>query len=177
MAGRCMKLMVIRHAERPDKHTGISGVTEAGEPDKDDLTTRGWQRAGALIRFFNPDALANLRTGVAVPAVIFATPATDEHPSKRPLHTVTPLAADLKLNIRTDFALHQEKALVPQALNSASVVLICWHHERIPKLVAELGIEIDEWPDGVFDRVLVFDRATEGWRLSVVQQHLLPGDS
>jgi hypothetical protein len=57
------------------------------------------------------------------------------------------------------------------------VVLICWHHERIPRLGAELGIQIEAWPDGVFDRVLVFDRSGDRWMLSVVQQHLLPGDS
>jgi hypothetical protein len=177
MAGNCVKLMVIRHAEKPDKQAGIFGVAEAGVADKDELTTRGWQRAGALVRFFNPSLPKNLRAGVAVPGAIFATPPTDDNPSKRPLHTVTPLATDLGINIRTDFALHQEKTLVAQALGAASVVLICWHHERIPRLVAELGIQIEAWPDGVFDRVLVFDRSGDGWMLSVVQQHLLPGDS
>ena len=39
MATNCTKLMVIRHAERPDRQAGISGVTEAGVADKDELTT------------------------------------------------------------------------------------------------------------------------------------------
>jgi len=177
MQGHCTKLMVIRHAEKPDKQAGVSGVTEAGVPDRDELTVRGWQRAGALVRFFHSSDPANPQTRVAVPGAIFATPPTGDTPSTRPLHTVTPLAADLDLDIRTDFALHQEKELVAKALNAAPVVLICWHHERIRKLVAELGIEIEDWPDEVFDRVLVFDRSTDGWRLSVVQLHLLPGDS
>jgi hypothetical protein len=172
-----MKLMVIRHAEKPDKQAGIPGVTEAGVADKDDLTAKGWQRAGALVRFFNPSPPASLRAGVAVPGAIFATPPTDDNPSKRPLHTVTPLATDLGLKVRTDFALHQEKDLVSVALGAAAAVLICWHHERIPRLVAQLGIEIEAWPEGVFDRVLVFDHTGNGWMLSVVQQHLLPGDS
>jgi hypothetical protein len=177
MGGRCTKLMVIRHAEKPDRQDGVSGVTEAGIPDKDELTAKGWQRAGALVRFFNPSARPNPGTGIAVPGAIFATPRTDDNASKRPLHTVTPLARDLNLDVRTGFSLHQEKALVAQALDAAPVVLICWHHERIPKLVAELGVEIEEWPDEVFDRVLVFDRSPDGWSVGVVQQHLLPGDS
>jgi hypothetical protein len=177
MVGNCAKLMVIRHAEKPDRQAGIFGVAETGVADKDELTTKGWQRAGALVRLFNPSRPENLRAGVAVPGAIFATPPTDDNPSKRPLHTVTPLATDLGLKIRTDFALHQEKGLVAQALDAAPVVLICWHHERIPRLVAEVGIEIEAWPDEVFDRVLVFDRSAGGWMLSVVQQHLLPGDS
>ncbi|MBV8096699.1 MAG: hypothetical protein JO110_26335 [Acetobacteraceae bacterium] len=177
MMGVCTKLMVIRHAEKPDKQAGIAGVTEAGVADKDDLTPKGWQRAGALTRFFNPHDPASPRAGVAVPGAIFAAPPTDNNRSKRPLHTVKPLAADLGLKIRKDFALHQEKDLIPAALGTNAVVLICWHHERIPKLAAELGIEVEPWPDEVFDRVLVFDRVGEGWTLSVVQQRLLPGDS
>jgi hypothetical protein len=177
MEGHCRKLMVIRHAEKPDRQTGISGVTEAGVPDKNDLTVKGWQRAGALVRLFNPFVPANLRPGLAVPGAIFAPPPTDDNPSKRPLHTVTPLADDLGLGILKDFALHQEKGLVARALDAAPVVLICWHHERIPKLVRELGIEIEDWPDGVFDRALVFDRSGDGWMFSTVQQHLLPDDS
>jgi hypothetical protein len=169
--------MVIRHAERPDRQAGISGVTEAGVADKDELTTKGWRRAGALVRFFNPSLPACLRPGIAVPGAIFAAPPTDDNPSKRPLHTVTPLAIDLGLKIRTDFALHQENNLVEAALVEAAAVLIRWHHERIPRLVAKLGIEIEAWPDEVFDRVLAFDRAPAGWRLTVVQQQLLPGDT
>jgi hypothetical protein len=173
----CAKLMIIRHAEKPDKPAGIAGVTEAGQPDKDDLTARGWQRAGALVRFFNPSIPAGLPAGIAVPGAIFAAPPTDDNPSKRPLHTVTPLATGLGFKVRKDFALHQEKDVVAAALGAAAAVLICWHHERIPKLAAELGITIDAWPDEVFDRVLVFERGDGGWKLSVVQQRLLPGDS
>ncbi|HKM62491.1 MAG TPA: hypothetical protein VJY39_08380 [Acidisphaera sp.] len=152
-------------------------MTEAGLADKDELTTRGWQRAGALVRLFNPSVSAFLRPELAVPGAIFAALATDDNPSKRPLHTVTPLAAGLGLTIRKDFALHQEKDLVAAAVDAAAAVLICWHHERIPKLTTELGIQIANWPDDVFDRVLVFDRAGERWTLSVVQQHVLPGDA
>lgn len=173
----CAKLMVIRHAEKPDKQAGIAGVTEAGVEDKHALTTRGWQRAGALVRFFNPSSPASLRAGVAAPGAIFAAPPTDDDPSKRSLHTVTPLATDLGLKIRANFALHQEKDLVAAALDAATAVLICWHHERIPKLVAPLGLETKAWPDDVFDRMLVCDRVGDGWKLTVVQQHLLPGDS
>ena len=177
MAPTSLKLMVIRHAERPDIQSSISGVTEAGVPDKNELTTRGWQRAGGLVRLFNPAPPAAPRPGLAVPGAIFATPPTDDNPSKRPLRTVTPLGSDLKLTVETQFALHQEKPLVAAALDAAAVVLICWHHERIPKIAAELGLAIDQWPDGVFDRILVFDRAVDGWRLSVIPQRVLPGDA
>jgi hypothetical protein len=162
MASTCTKLMIIRHAEKPDKQAGIAGVTEAGLADKDDLTARGWQRAGALVRFFHPSTRVSLSGAVAVPDAIFAAPPTDDNPSKRPLHTVTPLAADLGFKVRKDFALHQEKEVIAAALDAATAVLICWHHERFPKLAAELGITVGAWPDPVFDRVLVFDRGGDG---------------
>jgi hypothetical protein len=172
----CTKLMVIRHAEKPDKLAGIAGITEAGVPDKDELTAKGWQRAGALVRFFNPSA-ASLHSGIAIPGAIYATPPTDDEPSRRPLSTVAPLAAALALPVRINFPLHREADLISDALGAAAAVLICWHHERIPKLVAHLGIGIEDWPAPVFDRVLVFDRAGSAWTKSSVQQHLLPGDA
>ncbi len=175
MPGNCVKVMIIRHAERPQ--AGIGGVSEAGAIDKQELTARGWQRAGGLVRFFNPSVPAALLPGLAVPGAIFASPATDDNPSRRPLHTVTPLATDLGMQVRKDFAVHQESELMAAALNVATIVLICWHHERIQKLAANLGNEIEPWPDEVFDRVLVFDRAGDTWKPSVVHQHLLPGDT
>jgi len=75
-------------------------------PDKEELTTRSWQRAGALVRFFNPFTLATVRTGLAVPGAVFAAPPTDTNPSKRPLRTVEPLVADLGLVVGIEFALY-----------------------------------------------------------------------
>ena len=177
MVEQCTKLMVIRHAEKPDGNAGVFGVTEAGKTDENELTVRGWQRAGALVRFFNPSNPACLRSGITVPGAIFAARPTEAHPSKRSLSTVTPLAADLNLEIRADIALHQEVVLIAAAKDAAASVLICWHHERIPNLLVALGVATTDWPDEVFDRVLVLDRAKDGWSLSVMGQHLLPGDS
>ena|SRR5271165_4540761 len=45
-----IKIMTIRHAERPPVDGSIEGVTPSGTKDPAELTVRGWQRAGALIR-------------------------------------------------------------------------------------------------------------------------------
>lgn len=177
MPDTCTKLMVIRHAEKPDPLAGIAGISEAGVPDKDELSVKGWRRAGALVRFFNPHPTGNLQAGIAVPGAIFGTAPDVGSPSKRPLHTVTPLACDLGIEIRREFTVHQEGDLVGAARAAAPAVLICWHHERIQKIAGQLGISIDDWPDSVFDRVLVFDRTTAGWEVTIVQQRLLPGDA
>lgn len=173
---RCTKLMIIRHAEKPDKHAGVFGVTEAGFPDKYELTPKGWRRAAALVRLFNPATRDSVPIGLAVPGAIFAAAPTDDSPSKRSLHTVWPLAMHLGLEIRTDFAPRQERDLITAAIDASPAVLICWHHSRIPKLVARLGVEIEDWPETVYDRVLVLDRAQDGWKLRVLAQHLLPDD-
>ena len=48
------KIMVIRHAEKPDDADTVSGVTLEGHQNPEELTARGWQRAGALATFFAP---------------------------------------------------------------------------------------------------------------------------
>ena len=81
------KIMLIRHAEKPDDKDG--GVDQKGNADKHDLIVRGWQRAGALVQFFaNP---RDPNGPIKRPATIFATEPTTGSESKRPLHTVTPL--------------------------------------------------------------------------------------
>jgi len=168
--------MIIRHAEKPDRHAGAIGVTEAGVPDKRELTPKGWQRAIALVRLFNPAAADRLPMGLAVPGAIFAAAPTRNNPSKRSMDTVRPLATRLGLEIRADFAPHQERDLITAAMDASPAVLICWHHSRIPKLVGRLGIEIDDWPEAVYNRMLVLDQAGEEWRLRVLAQRLLPDD-
>src|ERR1700743_2749207 len=48
------RVMFIRHAEKPPgvpPYDG-AGVDAKGKKDKESLTVRGWQRAGALAKFF-----------------------------------------------------------------------------------------------------------------------------
>jgi broad specificity phosphatase PhoE len=168
------KIMVIRHAEKPDAKAGIAGVTERGQASENDLTVRGWQRAGALVRYFNPQSA---QPPIARPGAIFATRPDDASPSKRPLHTVKLLAQDLDLEIDKRFADHDEEALVAAAKTAAPTVLISWHHERIDNIAKLLGITNGgQWPNDRFDLVWVFDRVDTTWRLTQVNQHLLPGD-
>ena len=63
------KVMLIRHAEKPNET--VQGVNEAGRADPDQLSVRGWQRAGALIRFFAPIGQDH-RGGISTPMAIFA---------------------------------------------------------------------------------------------------------
>jgi hypothetical protein len=172
------RIMLIRHAEKPDGKD--DGVDQKGNPDKHDLIVRGWQRAGALVRFFaNPsDPSGPIRR----PATIFATEPTTGSDSKRPLHTVTPLKQ--LLGIPVDSTIHEgsEQDLANKAIASDGVVLIAWHHGKIPaiaNLILQNMSAPQKWPSGRFDVVWIFSRAAANapWTFSQVPQLLLSGDS
>jgi hypothetical protein len=172
------KIMLIRHAEKPDD--SHDGVDPKGKPDKHDLIVRGWQRAGALTQFFaNP---RDPNGPVRRPAAIFATEPTSGSDSARPLHTVTPLSQFLNVAIDSMIAEGAEPDLVKKASASTGVVLIAWHHEKIPAIAnLILGNQSapQKWPGDRFDVVWIFDRAgaTAPWTFSQTPQLLLAGDA
>jgi hypothetical protein len=168
--------MLIRHAEKPDDTDG--GVDPKGKPDKHDLIVRGWQRAGALVQFFaNPP---DPHSPIKPPTTIFATEPGSE--SKRPLHTVTPLAKFLGTDIDSSIAEGAEQDLVNKAIASNGVVLIAWHHEKIPaiaNLILQNQSAPQKWPGDRFDVVWIFSRAaaSDPWTFSQAPQLLLSGDT
>jgi hypothetical protein len=172
------KIMLIRHAEKPDDTD--DGVDEKGKPDKHDLIVRGWQRAGALTQFFaNP---RDPHGPIQRPAAIFATEPTTGSDSKRPLHTVTPLGQFLAVTIDSAIMEGSEQDLVDAAAAGGGVVLIAWHHEKIPAIAnLLLGNQTapQKWPSDRFDVVWIFDRtaADAPWTFSQAPQLLLAGDS
>jgi hypothetical protein len=172
------RIMLIRHAEKPDDKDG--GVDQKGNADKHDLIVRGWQRAGALTQFFaNP---RDPNGPITRPATIFATEPTTGSESKRPLHTVTPLAKFLNLDIDSTIAVGSEDALVKAAVAGTGVVLIAWHHEKNPaiaNLILQNNTAPQKWPDDRFDVVWIFtrDAPTAPWQFAQAPQLLLAGDS
>ena len=86
------KIMIIRHAEKPADDGSISGVSQAGLQDPEELAVRGWQRSGALIRLFAPPKGSFASLLLATPDVIFASGVAKHSKSLRPQHTVLALA-------------------------------------------------------------------------------------
>jgi len=172
------KIMLIRHAEKPDDKDG--GVDQKGNPDKHELIVRGWQRAGALVQFFaNP---LDPNGPIKRPATIFATEPSSQTASKRPLHTMTPLAKFLGIDIDSAITEGAEQDLVNTAIASSGVVLIAWHHEAIPaiaNLILQNTTAPQKWPGDRFDVVWIFSRADDAapWTFSQAPQLLLSGDS
>ena len=172
--------MLIRHAEKPIAGK-VDGVRARGQSDPASLTPMGWQRAGALVRFFeHPHA-----SGIACPQHLFAVryDIADAGSSRRAKQTLRPLSQALGVPIDDAFGKEQEAKLVAAVKELQGVVLIAWSHENIPRIVQALGaLEAAppipaNWPDERFDVVWVFDRKAGKISFLQVPQRLLAGDS
>jgi hypothetical protein len=174
------RIMIIRHGE---KHNGghDRGVSIDGLHTKHELTVRGWQRAGALVRFFAPVGGMAQGSAISTPRSIFASAPTPQSPSLRPTHTVKLLAELLEIGINNHHACGDEAGLAGAVLAAASPVLIAWHHSHIRDIVAAItGGTVacpEQWPEDRFDVVWVLDRDEGGpWRFTQVPQQLFAND-
>jgi hypothetical protein len=174
------KIMVIRHAEKPDETGAVLGVDEYGRTNPNQLSVRGWQRAGALIRFFAPSG-QSCSAGIETPSAIFACKPHNGSYSVRPFSTVSPLAASLGIPVQYETGKSDEAALLNAVKSVSGAVLICWPHEPIPSLVRGLAGEPPgvpaKWPGKRFDLVWILDRTGTGWHFYQAGQLLLPGDA
>ncbi len=164
-------VFIIRHAEKP-------GDAATDNPqDGIDLSTRGYERAGALAPYF-PATFGKLDA-------LFAAQASKH--SNRPVETITPLSTALGLAIDSSIADGDYATLATKILSDAryggKVLLVCWHHGNIPALAQSLGGQPPQtpWPGDVFDRVWQIDyppgaSSPSGLPVKNIAQQLLFGD-
>ena len=195
------QVLIIRHGE---KLGNPSDDTDGGP----NLSVRGSSRAAALTSLFAPAqyqtsalscALASVTpdfTGsyvavdiqgsqprFATPDFIFATKTS--HHSNRPIETITPLRSALNLadghfndkHSDDDYA-KVASDILTNSKYVGKVVLICWHHGKIPALAEALGTAAPpKWPDSVFDRVWQITWQEGQATLNIQCQMLLYGDA
>ena len=175
------RIMLIRHAEKPPRGGGPPfGLDPEGRHDTAALSVKGWQRAGALARFFVPRDGAAPPAGIARPDFLVAAAPDRDHASRRSVLTLQPLAELAGLVSDAGFGPEQVEAAAAAILRRRGVGLVAWEHKRIADLVAALTqgtVAGPHWPAERYDMVLVLDRDGAGWRLSQVAQLLLGGDS
>ncbi|MEW6644775.1 MAG: phosphoglycerate mutase family protein [Pseudomonadota bacterium] len=192
------RIMFIRHGEKPEPGGDAVGVTAKGKEHKESLIVRGWERAGALARFFCPrpgsPAPVPPYTLISQPATVFACKHKDDKDaggdkekagSRRPEETVKPLVKLLeesgKVTFDLDWAYDQTRQAVDAILKTAGVVLVSWEHHAIPVMVKliDAALPVPDWPGDRFDMVWVLDPTPTGagWTLTQVPQLLLAGDS
>lgn len=176
------KIMVIRHAEKPPAQPPPYGITLEGTREKESLTARGWQRAGALARFFSPTDGPLDDLSLAGPEFLYASKPLKRQGSKRPMETIMPLAEKLAIRINTNFRKVDAERMLDEAFLCEGVVLICWQREYIPQIADHIlgtkKIAPQEWPEDRFDMVWVFDRdpTSAQYSFKQVPQRLLMGD-
>jgi phosphohistidine phosphatase SixA len=157
-------VMIIRHGEKP------SGAEENKDPN---LSERGVERARALAKvipehFPKPDVLIAARRS--------------KH-SNRSFDTIAPLSKALHETIETTFDDDDYQQLAQELLTrhryAGKVVLIAWHHGKIPELAKALGAKDapKKWDSQVFDRVWEITYEDHAATLHDLPQHALPGDS
>lgn len=184
MALACEKIMLIRHAERPSPDKTFRGVDIAGRKDKESLTVRGWQRAGALVRFFAPLGDEFAHEALACPKTLHACKADGSDPSLRPQLTLVPLSELLDVELQCGYFRGEEDALVSHVLAGDGPALISWKHDGM-HLIANAILGDDRvapqgWPYERYDLVWAFMRGAgvgSGWSFFQIPQLLLAGDS
>lgn len=148
------------------------------------LSTKGWERAHALVPFFT---MQEIYKEFGAPAAIFASkPSKTE--SVRPYDTALPLAESLNMKVQDPF--HGDKngpeKLADFIMKSRELdgkfVIISYPHGKIPLLAKSLGISQapKKWPsETVFDRVWLtkFDKNGKVVSFENRPQKLLFGDS
>ena len=165
-AGPPATIYLIRHAEK---------LTDGRE----DLSPVGFARAAVLPQLFLPPAGSN-RSPLTRPDFLFATHASKK--SNRPVETITPVSQALHLPIDASIANDDYAALASLLLSgryAGKVVLVSWHHGKLPALAAALGAKppYDPWPEQQFDRIWRIDYRDGRAVLTDLPQGLMPGDS
>ena len=175
-------VMLIRHAEKPIGQGPPHGVTDEGVVDRESLTPRGWQRAGALVRWFG-ERMGPPISGLPAPTDLFASRVGPGSSSRRPQQTLQPLAESLGLIVDATIPKPDIARLAASILAIDGVVLVSWEHHLIPSLAATLtgqrSLTPGIWPDDRFDVVWVLERRADGdpFRFRQVPQRVLAGDS
>jgi len=175
-------IMIIRHAEKQQGQSPPYGINAEGQRTVESLIPRGWARAGALVDLFAP-RVGPVRTGVARPRAVYATGGAI---GLLPRETVSLLAAQLRVQEKTQYGIANVPELAAALVASNGPVLVSWVHPQIPGLAAQLPNVSPAvpkiWPGNRFDIVWVFvktrtSNGQTGYRFSQVPQLLLPGDS
>jgi hypothetical protein len=156
-------ILLIRHAEKD-----FSGS---------DLSPIGFERARQLPKLFLPPGA---RHDLPMPQFLFA--AKNSASSSRPVETVTPLSAALHLSINDTFQNDDYAYLAATLLSgkyAGKVILIAWHHGKVPQLARALGATppYAPWPEQQFDRIWRIDYVNHEATLTDLPIALMSGDS
>jgi hypothetical protein len=172
-------IMIIRHGEKPSDSGQPEGLDPDGKADSHALTSRGWDRARALVPVFAP-ANGLARSGLARPTAIYAAGGNSKE-GLRTRQTVTPLATQLGITLDTRFSKGEETALAQEVARRTEPTLICWQHGELPAIPAAMASVTptppNHWPGSRFDMIWTLTPAGGGWAFHQIPELVLDGDS
>ena len=191
------QVLIIRHGEKvgdPKKdddggrHLSIQGSARAAAlpslfvPPLPQLSCKLHYHAAEFAGLYRQIPTKGKASRFPTPNFIFATQRSKH--SNRPVETVTPLATALNLPINdgyadTDADIQEMAGAIHDHLAfEGKVVLICWHHAKIPAIARALGVaKPPKWDGKVFDRVWQITYPKGKAVLADLPQMLLYGDS
>lgn len=191
------QVLIIRHGEKvgdPKKdddggrHLSIQGSARAVAlpslfvPALPQLSCKLHHKAAEFIGHYRQIPLKGKAARFPTPNFIFATQRSKN--SNRPIATVTPLATALNLHINDGYAdtdadiSEMTNAIRDHLAFAGKIVLICWHHGKIPAIARALGVlTAPRWDPKVFDRVWQITFPHGKASLKDLPQMLLYGDS
>lgn len=194
---RPSQVLIIRHGEKvgdPKKdddggrHLSVQGTARAAAlpslfaPALPQLSCKLFHVAKEFVGSYRQIPLKGKASRFSVPNFIFATEQSGH--SNRPIETVTPLATGLNLPINDRYEDNDAeiKEMTNAVLNelafAGKIVLICWHHAKIPDIAKALGVsKPPKWDGKVFDRIWQITYPKGQASLNNLPQMLLYGDS
>lgn len=181
-------IFIIRHGDKPDTD-GVApfGVEDDGSQDFESLLVKGWQRAGCWRCYFLPTAGGGPLNPTS--AHVFAADLEkhgqkgDGSKSRRPVETVTPLAALLPQGVPdVTYTKGQEhKVAEAAAARPEEATVICWQHEDVPRIIDKLipgwAAAHGAWAGSCFNGIVTLARSGGGWQFAQAAPVLLAGDT
>ncbi|KAI5925886.1 hypothetical protein F4810DRAFT_707974 [Camillea tinctor] len=125
------------------------------EPDSNDLSTAGEQRAQCLRDVFGANSQYNITHIMAQTPKATITELKDGK-RQRPYLTVKPLAADLGLEVDISCGRDDEDCVADVVNNyeGDGNILICWEHNALKDIAEELGAKhVDDYPSDNFNLI------------------------
>ncbi|MFC0515865.1 histidine phosphatase family protein [Mucilaginibacter angelicae] len=135
--GKNLKLVFIRHAEKP----------EVG----DNLSCAGFNRSLKLPEVLK--AKFGLPDHIYVPALNLGK----STPRSRMFQTVSPLAVKYNLTINSKFEEEDAGGIAGELSSKKGTILVVWEHSQIKPILKALGLKVKDlqWPDNDFDSIWI----------------------
>ncbi len=151
-----LKLVFIRHAEKPD--------------DGDNLSCAGLNRALKLPTVLK--AKFGLPDRVYVPALHLGK----STPRARMFQTISPFAIKYNLTINSTFEEEDTKDIAEELASRKGTLLVVWEHNEIRAILKALGVKVKDlqWPDNDYDTIWVVTFKNDKPVLTVDKEGIKP---